>query len=392
MNPTVPSTGRISRVVADLAPSAIRRFFDLVAQTEGVISLGVGEPDFATPWSFSSAAIGSLEAGRTTYTSNQGLLSLRRGIVAHIQRLYDLLYDPTDEALVTIGVSEGLDIACRAILNPGDEVVIVEPCFVSYQAAVRLAHAVPVPVATNAADAFNPREADVAAAITPRTRAIMVCSPSNPTGAVYSRACLEGIARLAAKHDLLVLSDEIYDQLYYGTEGHTCFAALPGMRERTIYFNGFSKAYAMTGWRIGYACGPADIIGAMTKIHQYAVMCAPTASQEAALEALRRGEPRVAEMVRSYDQRRRLLVDGFNRLGLDCFEPLGAFYTFPSVASTGLSDEEFCERLLVEQKVATVPGSAFGACGAGHIRATYATGLPQLREALERIERFLQSL
>jgi aminotransferase len=386
------TTGRVSQLVADLPPSGIRKFFDLVEQTKGVISLGVGEPDFPTPWTISTACIAALEAGRTNYTSNLGLLALRRAISHHLTRLYDVTYDPAGEILVTVGVSEALDLCCRTILNPGDEVIVVEPCFVSYGPAVTLAHGVAVPVATCVEDQFVPRPEAIAAAITGRTRAILISTPSNPTGAVFPRATLAAIAELAEAHDLLVISDEIYDRLSYGEEGHTCFASLPGAAERTILLNGFSKAYAMTGWRVGYACGPRDIIAAMNKVHQYAMMCAPIISQEAAIEALLRGERAVAEMVRAYDQRRRFLVAGFNRIGLSCFEPRGAFYTFPSIKATGLDDETFCARLLTEQQVATVPGSAFGACGAGHIRATYAASMEQLREALGRIERFVSSL
>jgi aminotransferase len=382
----------VSELVAGLPPSGIRRFFDLVEATEGVISLGVGEPDFPTPWTVSAAAIGALEAGRTNYTSNLGLLSLRRAIAAHLARRYAVSYDPRSEIIVTVGVSEAMDLVFRSILDPGDEVVICEPCFVSYGPTVRLAHGIPVIVATCMEDAFVPRPEAIAAAISPRTRAILVSSPSNPTGAVIPRATLAAIHDLAAAHDLLVVSDEIYDRLYYGPEGHTCFAALPGARERTVLLNGFSKAYAMTGWRVGYACAPADILAAMNRVHQYTMMCASIVSQEAALEALRRGENAVREMVRAYDQRRRFLVDGFNRLGLTCFEPQGAFYTFPSIRSTGLDEETFCARLLAEEKVATVPGSAFGACGAGHFRATYAAAMPELREALARIERFVARL
>ena len=385
-------TGRISQLVADLPPSGIRRFFDLVEQTEGVISLGVGEPDFATPWTFSSAAVTALEIGRTNYTSNLGLLSLRKGIAANLDRRYGVTYDARSEVLVTVGVSEALDLACRSILNPGDEVIIIEPCFVSYGATVKLAYGVPVAVSTAAEDEFVPRIEAIEAAITPRTRAILVSTPSNPTGAVIGRQRLQEINELAASHDLLIISDEIYDRLSYGEEGHTCFASLPEARERTILLNGFSKAYAMTGWRIGYACAPGDIIAAMNKVHQYSMMCASIVSQEAALEALKRGERHVQDMVKAYNQRRRVVVDGFSRIGLKCFEPRGAFYTFPSIAATGLDEETFCERLLAEQKVATVPGSAFGACGAGHIRATYAASMEQLREALARIERFVQSL
>ncbi|MBI2300450.1 MAG: aminotransferase class I/II-fold pyridoxal phosphate-dependent enzyme [Armatimonadetes bacterium] len=390
--PHLPQRSRVARLVDELPPSGIRRFFDLVQATEGVISLGVGEPDFPTPWRFSTAAIDGLEAGRTTYTSNLGLLSLRRAIARHLDWLHGVRYHPDTEILVTVGVSEGLDLAFRAILEPGDEVIVPEPCFVAYTAAVRLAYGMPVTVDTHIETGFVPDPAAIERAVTPRTRAILLGSPSNPTGACIPCAVLQQIADIAARHDLIVVSDEIYDRLRYDDSGHTSFGTLRGAWERTILLNGFSKAYAMTGWRIGYACAPPDLLAAMNKIHQYTMMCAPIMAQEAALEALRHGEGAVADMVREYNQRRRFMVARLNQIGLACHEPLGAFYVFPSVRATGLDCETFCERLLREQKVAVVPGTAFGACGEGHLRATYAAGMDELREATARIERFLSSL
>ncbi len=388
-HPTEQRTRRVSRLVEDLPPSGIRRFFDLVAATEGVISLGVGEPDFATPWTISSRCVSALELGRTNYTSNHGLLELRQAIVRHLDRRYGVRYVPQTEVVVTVGVSEGLDLACRAILEAGDEVIIPEPCFVSYGPTVTLAHGCPKPVVTRFEDEFVPRPEAIEAAIGPRTRAILIGSPSNPTGAVIDRQTLCDIVDLAAAHDLLVISDEIYDRLLYDGTTHTCLASLPGARERTILLNGFSKAYAMTGWRIGYACAPADILAAMVKVHQYTMMCAPITAQEAAIEALEHGERAVERMVASYDQRRRVMANGFAELGLECFMPRGAFYTFPSIRSTGLDSETFCQRLLEEENVAVVPGNAFGECGEGHFRATYATSLENIREALTRTARFL---
>lgn len=383
---------RVAGLVERLKPSGIRRFFDLVQATEGVISLGVGEPDFPTPWTISTAAIAALEVGRTNYTSNHGLLALRRAIARHIERLYGVAYDPTQEILVTVGVSEALDLALRAILDPGDEVIVPEPCFVSYGPTVELAHGVPVIIDTYQEDRFAPAPERIAQAITHRTRAILIASPANPTGAVIPRATLADIVAIAEAHDLVLISDEIYDRLVFNGAQHTCVPSLPGARDRTILLNGFSKAYAMTGWRIGYVCAPPDLLAAMVKVHQYTMMCAPIMAQEAAIEALSRGERAVGEMLKAYDQRRRVLVNGFNALGLDCLDPDGAFYTFPSIRSTGLSSDEFCERLLAEQKVAMVPGNAFGACGEGHVRATFATGIDDLREALARTERFLARL
>jgi aminotransferase len=380
---------RLSRVVEAVPPSGIRRFFDIVSQMEDVISLGVGEPDFVTPWRIREAAIYSLEKGFTTYTSNYGLLELRQAIAHHLDAVYGVEYSPTNEVLVTVGVSEGLDLALRAILNPGDEVLVPEPCYVSYQPCTLFAGGTPVPVPGDPEDGFTIRAAALEAAVTPRTRALLLNFPNNPTGATLRSEEMVRIAALAEQHDLWVISDEIYAQLTY--EGkHVSFAALPGMQRRTILLNGFSKAYAMTGWRIGYAAGPAEAIGAMTKVHQYTMLCAGITAQMAALEALRNGERDTAEMVAQYDARRRLIVGGLNALGLACRMPEGAFYAFPSIAGTGLDSETFAERLLHQERVAVVPGNAFGDCGEGHIRCSYAASVADLEEALRRIGRFVR--
>ncbi|MBI2321640.1 MAG: aminotransferase class I/II-fold pyridoxal phosphate-dependent enzyme [Chloroflexi bacterium] len=359
---------RLAERVRAIPPSGIRRFFDLLSSMQEVISLGVGEPDFVTPWHIREAAIYALERGETSYTSNDGLLELREALARHLDERYGVAYDPQTELLITIGVSEALDLALRAILDPGDEVLVPEPCYVSYVPGVMLAGGVPVTVPTRAEDGFAVRVEELAARLTARAKALLIGYPNNPTGAVMTRDQLAQVAAFAAEHDLLVISDEIYDRLVYGVE-HICFATLPGMSERTILLSGFSKAYAMTGWRIGYAAAPAALLDGLLKIHQYGALCAPIVAQRAALEALRSGEADVQAMVRDYDRRRRLIVAGFNRLGLTCFEPRGAFYVFPSVASSGLSAAEFAERLLLEEKVAVVPGDAFGPSGAGHVRA-----------------------
>jgi aminotransferase len=389
--PNATARTRLSRRVADLPPSGIRRFFDLITTLEGVISLGVGEPDFTTPWHIREAAIHSLERGYTMYTSNLGLPELRRAIARHLVQRYDVQYDPDTEILVTVGVSEGLDLALRAILDPGDEVLIPEPSYVSYGPCTLLAGGTPVYVPASRETDFEVSVDEIERRITPRTRAILIGYPNNPTGAVVPRAELERLARLAAERDLLVISDEIYDRLVYGVE-HTCFPSLPGARERTVLLGGFSKSYAMTGWRIGYLAAPAELIAGMVKIHQYAALCASIMSQKAAIEALAHGEADVQAMVREYDERRRLLVHGLNALGLDTFEPRGAFYAFPSIRSTGLSSEQFAERLLLEQRVAVVPGSAFGPSGEGYVRCCYATATVGIVEALERIGRFMEKL
>jgi len=384
-----PEGSPISRRVRDISPSGIRRFFDLLASMEGVISLGVGEPDFVTPWHIREAGIYSLEQGYTSYTSNYGLLELREEIARYMAGRHGISYDPQRELLITVGVSEGVDLALRAILDPGDEVIVHDPSYVSYLPCTVLAGGVFVPVPTNLENDFQVRAGDIEKRITTRTKAILLGYPSNPTGAVMDKGELVKIAKVAKRHNLLVISDEIYGRLVYGVE-HTCFASLPGMKEHTILLGGFSKAYAMTGWRIGYAAAREEIIEAMMKIHQYIIMCAPTMAQMAALEALRAGDAQVEEMVAEYDQRRRVMVKGLNDIGLTCFEPKGAFYTFPSIKGTGLSSDEFAERLLIEDKVAVVPGSTFGQCGEGHVRCCYATSLEEIEEALERMARFVK--
>ena len=373
--------------VARLPASGIRRFFDLAAGLPGVISLGVGEPDFVTPDAFRDAAVRSITEGKTQYTSNYGLLALREAIAAHTKEQRGVEYDPRTEILVTVGVSEAVDLALRATLNDGDEVIVADPSYVAYVPAIVLAGGIPVPVPTEEASDFRLLPADVRKAITPRTRAILLGFPNNPTGAVLEAEDVRGIAALAREHDLLVYADEIYDRLVYGTE-HRSILDESGMKERTIYLAGFSKAYAMTGWRVGYACAPAEIVEQMMKIHQYTVMCVPTAAQYAALEALRSGEAEVQRMVAEYDKRRRRMFERFNAMGLHCFEPRGAFYCFPNVASTGLSDGDFAEGLLNEEKVVVVPGNAFGTRGVGHVRACYAASMEKIDEACDRIERF----
>ena len=382
---------RLSEKVAMLKPSGIRMFFEIAATMKDVISLGIGEPDFDTPEPIIQAGIEALRRGETHYTSNHGLLVLRQAISDHLKRLYDVEYFAQSEIIVTVGVSEALYLVFAAILDPDDEVITPTPCFVSYQAEVALAGGVPVEIATFADDHFVPRIEDIEAAITPKTRAIFIGSPSNPTGAVYPREFLVKLAALVEKHNLMVISDEIYDRLVYGTE-HVCFPSLPGMQERTILMGGFSKAYAMTGWRIGFAAGPKEIIAGMVRVHQYSVMSAPTVSQYAALSALMIGEPYVQEMLREYDRRRRLIVNGLNTIGLKTFEPKGAFYAFPDLRSTGLSDDEFCNRLLKEEHVAMVPGNAFGDAGLGFARVSYATAYEKLEEALVRIDRFVKRI
>lgn len=383
------SRGVVSERVRQIPASGIRKYFDLLSSMEGVISLGVGEPDFVTPWHIREAAIYSLEKGHTMYTSNVGLLELRQELAHHLASRYGLEYDPQSELLVTVGVSEGVDLTMRAILDPGDEVIMPDPCYVAYSPCVALAGGVSIFVPTSAAKGFRVEPGDIEARITNRTKAIFIGYPANPTGAVMGREELAQIAEIAERHHLLVISDEVYSRLVYRVE-HTCFATLDGMREHTILLGGFSKAYAMTGWRIGYAAARREIIEAMTKIHQYAMLCAPIMGQMAAIEALKSGDASVEKMVEEYDRRRRVMVKGLNDIGLACFEPHGAFYTFPSVAVTGMTSEEFTERLLLEEKVVVVPGSTFGQCGEGHIRCCYATSLADIEEALERMGRFVQ--
>ena len=379
----------VAKRVRNVPPSGIRRFFDIVATMEDVISLGIGEPDFTTPAPIIKAGVQSLRRGETHYTSNSGILELREALAEHLERLYGVRYDPETEILITVGVSEALHLTLLATVDPGDEVIVVEPCFVSYKPGVVFAGGTPVVVSATLENNFEVTASQIEAKITPMTKSLLIGYPNNPTGAVMSRDKLLEIAKLAEKHDLLVISDEIYDRLVYGVE-HTCFASLPGMRDRTVLLGGFSKAYAMTGWRIGYACAPADILSQIRKVHQYAIMCAPTTSQVAALEALRNGEEYVRQMVAEYDRRRRLIVEGLNSIGLRCFEPRGAFYAFPSIETTGLSSEEFSERLLYEEKVAVVPGNAFGECGEGFVRCSYATAYEKIEQALERIARFVR--
>jgi aminotransferase len=370
-------------------PSGIRKFFDIVAGMPDVISLGVGEPDFITPEHIRRAGITSIEAGDTHYTSNYGTPQLRQAIAQHLQNHYGLTYDSLHEIFVTVGVSEGVDAALRALIDPGDEVVTPDPGYVAYEAGILFAGGVPVPVRTYAADGFEVKAAAIEAAITPRTKAILFGNPNNPTGGVVEQHELEAIADIAYRHDLIVIVDEVYSRLTYGVE-HICIASLPGMRERTVLLDGFSKAYAMTGWRIGYVAAPQPILEAMLKIHQYAIMCASTMSQAAALEALQHGEEEVQRMVASYAHRRRVMVDGLNRIGLNCTDPKGAFYAFPSIACTNMTSEQFAERLLFEEKVAVVPGSAFGSAGEGFVRCAYCTAQEKIEEALERMARFVR--
>lgn len=379
----------ISHRVSSVPPSGIRRFFDIAASMKDVISLGIGEPDFVTPERILNAGVASLQRGETAYTSNSGILELRQALAKHFINKYQVAYDPKTELLITVGVSEALYLIFTAVLDPGDEVIIPEPCYVAYPPEVVFAGGRPVTVATRVADDFQVTAAMIEAAITPRTKAVLLGYPNNPTGAVMSRERLIEISQLAEKYDLLVISDEIYDRLVYGVE-HVCFAALPGMRERTVTLGGFSKDYAMTGWRVGYAGGPAEILGAMRKVHQYTIMSAPTMGQRAAIEALHSGEEYVQKMVAEYDRRRTLIVGGLNTLGLDCFEPRGAFYAFPAVAKSGMDENEFAERLLQEEQVAVVPGSAFGESGRGFVRMAYAQAYEKIEEALNRIERFMR--
>jgi len=379
----------LARHVVGLRPSGIRKFFDIVATMKDVISLGIGEPDFTTPAPIIEAGIRALHAGATHYTSNAGLIELRQAVADHIAKAYGVQYDPKGEVIITVGVSEALYLTMTALLNPGEEVIIPTPCFVSYQAEVILAGGVPVEVPTYVEDSFQVKPEAVRAAITPRTKAIFLGYPNNPTGAVYTSAVLEEIARIAEEHDLVVISDELYDQLVYGVE-HVCFPSLPGMRQRTVLLGGFSKNYAMTGWRAGFACGPEEIIRGLVRIHQYTIMSAPTMSQMAALEALKNGGEYVVQMRDEYDRRRKLIVNGLNNLGLPTFEPKGAFYAFPNITVTGMDDETFAQKLLEEERVACVPGSSFGAGGEGYIRCSYATAYEKLEEALRRMERFMQ--
>lgn len=384
-----PRTVRLSRRVCRVPASGLRRYFDLAATMDGVISLGIGEPDSVTPEPILQAGIRSLEEGMTGYTSNSGLISLREALAAHLHRLYGVSYDPETELLITVGVSEALHAVLLSLVDRGDEVIVPEPSYVAYRAGVLFADGVPVAVETRAEDGFQVDVERIRAAISPRTRALLIGYPNNPTGTVLEADRFRALATLACEEDLIVVSDEIYDRLVYGVP-HCCVAALPGMRERTVLLGGFSKSYAMTGWRIGYVAGPPEVVAAARKVHQYIIMSAPTTAQVAALEALQNGEEHVQAMVGSYDERRRLIVDGLNSIGLPCVEPRGAFYAFPSIAPTGLNSEEFADRLLEEEKVVVVPGSAFGACGEGYVRCSYATSRPEIEEALERLARFVR--
>jgi len=379
----------LARHIQNLKPSGIRKFFDIAATMDDVISLGIGEPDFVTPAPIIEAGIRSLQAGETHYTSNHGLIELRRAISDYLQRNYGVIYNPANEIVITVGVSEALYLSMTAVLNPEEEVIVPTPCFVSYQAEVTLAGGVPIEIPTYAEDGFMLRREALEAAITPRTKAILIGYPNNPTGAVATHQAMLQIAEVAAAHNLVVISDELYDKLIYGVE-HVCFPALPDMRPRTLLLGGFSKNYAMTGWRIGFAAGPVEMIEGLVRIHQYTIMSAPTPAQAAAVVALRDGAPYVEEMRQEYDRRRQLVVSGFNQLALPTFEPHGAFYAFPNIQASGMDDETFAQKLLTEEHVAMVPGTAFGPGGEGHVRCSYATSYEKLEEALHRIERFMQ--
>ena len=385
------SSKYLAKHVNGLKPSGIRKFFDIAASMPDVLSLGIGEPDFVTPQPLLQAGIASLQGGETGYTSNAGIFELRAAIAAHLEKLYGVQYDPAKEVMVSVGVSEALYLALTALLEPGEEVIVPTPCFVSYQAEIILAGGVPVEIPSRFEDDFQPDVEAIRSAVTERTKAILLSYPNNPTGAVASAETLKAIGKIAEEHDLVVISDEIYDQLVYGVE-HVCFAKLPGMQDRTITLGGFSKDYAMTGWRVGYAAAPEAILQGMLRIHQYTVMCAPTTGQRAALTALEQGAPFVVEMREEYDRRRRLIVDAMNEFGLDTFEPLGAFYAFPRITSTGLDDDTFATELLKAEQVAVVPGSAFGPGGEGFVRCSYATAYDKIEQAMERIGRFIGKL
>lgn len=382
----------LSKKIVDMPFSGIRKFFDVANEMENVISLGVGEPDFQTPWNIREKAIYTLEKGRTRYTSNAGLVELREEISKYLKRKYDLSYCPNDEVLVTVGASEGIDVALRATLEPGEEVLVVEPSYVSYKPCIEMAGGVPVVVNTKAEHDFRLQPEEILEKVTDKTKAIILPYPNNPTGAIMEKEDLEKIAKVIIEKDLLVISDEIYAELTYGDRSHVSIASIEGMRDRCIVLNGFSKAFSMTGWRLGYAAAPADIITNMKKIHQYIIMCAPTVSQYAAVEALKGCEEAVAKMRQEYDMRRNVMRKGFEDMGLECFEALGAFYLFPCIKSTGLSSDEFCERLLFEERVAVVPGTAFGQCGEGFIRCSYAYSIKDIKRALARIEKFLKKI
>lgn len=382
----------VSKKIQEMPFSGIRKFFDVANEMDNVISLGVGEPDFITPWAIRERAIYTLEKSSIRYTSNLGLKELREEIAAYLKRKYELSYCPNNEILVTVGASEGIDVALRTLLNPGEEVLVVEPSYVSYKPCVEMAGGVSVVINTKVENDFRLQPEEILEKLTDRTKAIILPYPNNPTGAIMEREDLEKIAKVIKEHNIFVISDEIYSELTYGERQHVSIASLDGMRDLCVVLNGFSKAFSMTGWRLGYAAGPKDIISNMTKVHQYVIMCAPTISQYAALEAFRSCDKEVAKMRQEYDMRRNVMRKGFEDMGLSCFEALGAFYLFPSIKSTGLSSDEFCERLLFEERVAVVPGTAFGECGEGFIRCSYAYSIKDIKRALARIEKFLQKI
>ncbi len=382
----------ISKQVLEMPFSGIRKFFDVASEMDNVISLGVGEPDFLTPWAIRERAIYTLEKGRTRYTSNHGLMELREEISKYLKRKFDISYCPKDEVLVTVGASEGIDVALRTILNPGEEVLVVEPSYVSYKPCVEMAGGVPVIINTRVENDFRLQPEEIMEKVTDKTKALILPYPNNPTGAIMEREDLEKIAKVIIEKDIFVISDEIYAELTYGDRKHASIASLDGMRDRCVVLNGFSKAYSMTGWRLGYAAGPKDIINNMTKVHQYVIMCAPTMSQYAAVEAVKSCDDQVEKMRQEYDIRRNVMRSGFEEMGLSCFEALGAFYLFPCIRSTGLSSDEFCERLLFEERVAVVPGTAFGECGEGFIRCSYAYSVKDIKRALARIARFIDKI
>lgn len=381
----------LNNTVKNIPPSGIRRFFDIAAEMDDVISLGVGEPDFVTPWHIRDEGVYSLEKGHTHYTPNKGLPELRREISNYMKRRFDLAYDAMTQTIVTVGGSEGIDLFLRTVIEPGDEVLIPEPSFVCYRPITQLCGGIPVPILTTAEHNFKLTAEDLEKAITPKTKVLVLPYPNNPTGGIMTKEDLNKIAEVIRQHNIMILSDEIYAELTYGRK-HISIAQLDGMYERTVVISGFSKTYAMTGWRLGFACGHPDIINQMTKVHQYAIMSAPTVAQYAAIEALKRGDDDIEVMRNEYDDRRKIIVSGFNSMGLDCFEPEGAFYAFPSIKSTGLSSNDFCEKLLYDMKVAVIPGTAFGACGEGHVRCSYAYSLESINAALERIETFVKKV
>lgn len=382
----------LSPTVTEIKPSGIRKFFDIANTMEDVISLGVGEPDFPTPWEIRKAGILSLESGKTRYTSNSGLEQLREEICAYVERKYGVKYDAKSDVLITVGGSEAIDACIRAIACPGDEIIIPQPSYVCYEPIARLCGCTPVIIETKAENDFKITPAELRAAITPKTKALVLPYPCNPTGAIMEKEDLEAIAAVLRETDIFVISDEIYAELTFGGKKHVSITSIDGMQERTVLVNGFSKTFSMTGWRLGYACGPAPVMKQITKIHQFAIMCAPTTSQYAAIEALKNGDEAVEMMLEEYDMRRRLIVNGFNRLGLTCREPKGAFYAFPCISSTGMTSEEFCEKLLYSERVALVPGTAFGRGGEGFLRASYCYSTDHILEALRRVERFLKTL